>query len=268
MQGKVIDPSTPEGLIIQIAKDPFPVTVKKSQCFPCDSEGNVLKSNKKANTGPKKEKVQKMTTDTKPSARELRNEAKALGVEDYDEMSRKELVAAIKAAKKGSKGTKTKKSKTEKVSAQEAEAFAAERASKKGKAKKKGSAAKSAAKAKPAAKKAASKPAKSVPAKAAKVTGKDSGDNPFRKGSNLHVICSLLLKGGTREALAMKLSEKTELHPYSGNDVDLKDFDKRIILGAQTLRDKHGFQIDRSGRGLQGKIKAVPSGGKKAKVKK
>lgn len=262
-----IDPDD-KSMWLRIAKDPFPVCVKKSQVSPCDKDGKVLKSKPRANTGHNKEKSSKMPkTDSKPSARELRNEAKALGVKDYDEMSRKELVQAIKVAKKG--GTKSGKSKvkTEKVSREEAEEFAAERqAQKSGKAKpkKKGSAAKAAAKSKPA-KKAAAKPVKATKTKA-KTNGQVvTGDNPFRKGSNLHVICGLLLKGGKRESLAEKLSAKTDLHPYSGNDVDLGDYDKRILLAAGTLRDKHGFQIERSGRGLEGKIKAIPP---KAKAKK
>lgn len=280
MEAVVVDTNPPvsrpersnRGIIaIQIAKDPFPVEVKKSQVSPCDQNGKPLKSKKKSTSNnSKKEKESTMSTDTKPSARELRNEAKGLGVEDYDEMSRKELVAAIKAARKqAKKGTgtkaKSKKAKTEKVSAAEAEEFAREHAAKKSgkstkKAAKKGSAAKAANKSKPAAKKAASKPAKSTPKSESKASSNGSGDNPFRKGSNLHIICALLLKGGKREVLAEKLSAKVDLHPYSGNDISLTDYDKRILLGAQTLRDKHGFKIERSGRGLEGKIKVVPGG--------
>jgi hypothetical protein len=276
MQAVVVAPSSKGRVEIRIAKDPFSVQVEKSQVSPCDQNGKPLKSNQKANKGHEKETTSTMTTDTKPSARELRNEAKALGVEDYDEMSRKELVAAIKAAKKSAKGGKTKaktskKAKVEKVSAAEAVEYAKDRAAKKAKGKK-GSAAKATAKAKPA--KASSKPTKAAKAtKAAKTTkggsskassnGHGDGTNPFRKGSNLHIMCGLLLKGGKRETLAEKLSEKTDLHPYSGNEVTLADFDKRLLLAAQTLRDKHGFKVERSGRGLEGKIKVVPGGKRK-----
>lgn len=236
-------------LSLRIANDPFPVPVKKKQVSPCKEAGKVVKS--KSETVRESDEQNErgtMPTETKPKAKELRNEAKALGIEDYEDMSRSELVKAIKKANKAKNGSGSKNKGVKKVSRTEAEKASRDRAAKKAPAKK---TAKSAAKAK----------TKSGP------KGKTNEGNPFRPGSNLHLIHNLLVKGGKRESLAQKLADKVALHPYTNDvsEVDLVDYDKRIVLGAQTLRDQHNYKIERDGRGLSGTIKAVPPKGKAKK---
>lgn len=246
-------------LSIRIANDPFPVPVKKKQVSACEPTGNKVKSKKPKDlteiTEPER-KGKMAATATKPTGKELRKEAQGLGIKDFEDMGRGELVKAIKKAKKNKNGAKP-----EKVSRDEAEAASRKRA--KAKAKAKGSK-KSAAK---AASKSAPAKSKAKPSSKGKSTGSDG--NPFRPGSNLHLIHNLLVKGGNREKLAQKLADKVALHPYtnSADEIDLIDYDKRIVLAAQTLRDQHGYKIEREGRGLAGSIKVMP-GKSKAKAKK
>lgn len=236
---------------LRIANDPFPVPVKKRQVSACDESGKKVKSKKPKDlskiTEPER-KGKMPATATKPKAKELRKEAQGLGIKDFEEMDRDELVKAIKKAKKNKNGSK---SKTKKVSRDEAEAASRERAkTKAGKGKK--SAAKASSKA---------KPSKSKP------STKGAEGNPFRPGSNLFIIHNLLVKGGRRETLAQKLADKVSLHPYTNaaDEIDLLDYDKRIVLCAQTLRDSHGYKVERDGRGLNGTIKAIPPKGKAKK---
>lgn len=244
-------------LSIRIGNDPFPVPVKKKQVSTCEPNGNKVKSTKPKDltkiTEPER-KGKMAATATKPTGKELRKEAQGLGIKDFEDMGRGELVKAIKKAKKNKNGAKP-----EKVSKDEAEAASRKRAKSKSKGSKK-SAAKAASKSAPAKSKA-------KPSSKAKSTGSDG--NPFRPGSNLHLIHNLLIKGGNREKLAQKLADKVALHPYtnSADEIDLIDYDKRIVLAAQTLRDQHGYKVEREGRGLAGSIKVVPGKGK-AKAKK
>lgn len=266
----VVEPLTVEGLVaIRIAKDPFPVLVKKSQLSPCDAEGNVLESNPKDRISSKARKDKETMAETKaaPTAKQLRKMAQALGIKGADEMSKDDLAKAVRKAQKAEK-SKGAKGKPAKVSKDEAVKAAEDRAASKKKGKK-ASAAKSTEKAKPSAK--ASKPegSKTKPSKTKPSKEKDPS-NPFRPGSNLHIICGLLIRGGKRQALALKLQEKAQLHPYSGSEdeVGLSDYDKRIILASQTLEKKHGFTVERDGRGLDGTIKVFPPSEKKAKTSK
>lgn len=246
-------------LSLRIANDPFPVPVKKKQVSACnDSEAPVQSKSKVRNPGTKPERERQMaSTGTKPKAKELRIEARGLGIEDYEEMDRSELVKAIKKAKKAQNGTGSKNKGAKKVSRAEAEEASRERA----KAKKSG---KKATSKKAAPKSAAKAKSKSAPkGRAPKV----SEGNPFRPGSNLSLIHDLLVKGGKRETLAKKLSDKISIHPYTHGeeDIDLVDYDKRVVLCAQTLRDDYNYKIERDGRGLNGTIKATPPKGKARK---
>lgn len=86
--------------------------------------------------------------------------------------------------------------------------------------------------------------------------------NPFREGSNLRVLTELLVRGGRRRDLALAASRVIKIHPYrkEHDDVDLDDFDKRLLLAAQQLRDRHGYRIERTGRGINGTIRVIPPG--------
>lgn len=222
-----------------------------------------------------------------PSAKELRKEAQALKIEGWEDMSKGQMFKAIKKAKKGaSNGTGPPKTKA-KVSEEEAP----KKKSKKGKGKKKVVSQEVAPK--KAAAKSVKKAAKKAPAKTKAATKKTSnkkvftektvdkalgiklnkgtppkplpaeGENPFRKKSNMFKVCKLLLKGGTRRKLAEKLAESTEIHPYLKGDgeIDLLDFDKRLLLGAEVMLTKFGYGVQRTGRGLDGKILVFRPGG-------
>lgn len=207
-----------------------------------------------------------MTTATKPNAKALRKQAQALGIEGWEDMSREQMAKAIKRAKR-SETEDAPKSKPTKGKAKAAPKTKA--------------ASKPATKAKAATKKAVNgtkKVAKSeAPAGSDEALGltfakgtpakplPDEGVNPFRKSSNLFVVGNLLLKGGSRRVLAEKLNQKVDLHPYNkdSSDIDLLDFDKRLLLGAQTMRDQFGYGIQRTGRGLDGKILVFRPGGDK-----
>jgi hypothetical protein len=276
---------------VHLEGDPFPVNVKRSQVSGCNPERKVLKSKKKApNVGVRtnKEKETMADTSTKPSAKELRKQAQALGVEGWEDMGRSEMAKAIKRKlkeEKGSSKSKTSskaKSSKSKPSKTKPAASKPEAAEKQKKAKATNGTSKPASKAKAPAKKAAAKAEPKAP-KAKTIRDDitlpegtppkplpDEGVNPFRKSSNLFVVAKLLLKGGTRRSLATQLSEKVSLHPYhkGQEEVELLDFDKRLLLGAQTMRDQFGYGIHRVGRGLDGKILVFrPDGPKDPRTK-
>lgn len=254
---------------IELDGDPFPVTVNRNQLKPCNPNGNDVRSSRKVRKDrtDKKGTTNPMPkTETKTSVKALRADAAKLGVEGWESMGRKDLAKAVAKASKNGKtpkadpeATTTKAKATKKTAKPKAETTKP-----KGKAKDK-----------PAA---AAKPAK----KAAKAEGgaetsngislakgstpksiPEDGSNPFRKNSNLHTVAALLLKGGKRSALAEKLKAKVALHPYQKDveTVDLSDYDKRLLLGATTMRDQYGYGIARTGRGIEGTIKVFIPGG-------
>lgn len=215
-------------------------------------------------------------TATKPSAKELRKEAQALGVDGWEDMGRSELATAVQKARKASNGTTAstgkakakKKLKKVKAEAPAADEPVAKKNGKKTKAKKATAKLKEASKPVPKATGDAfgislpsGKTPKKLPAE---------GENPFRKSSNLYKIAKLLLKGGTRRALAESLAKSTDLNPYTKDDadIDLADFDKRLLLGSITMRDTYGYGVYRSGRGIDGKILVFVPGGAKDPRKK
>ena len=249
---------------IKLDGDPFPVDVSKSQVSGCENipEG-VGSKHKVPKVGTKKhnkDRKEHMTAATKREAKALRKQAQALGIKGWEDMTRDEMRAAVKKAQKLGGKAETPKAPASKPAS-------------KPKAK---SAKAPAKKAVNGTKKAPAKGKSSDPNSDealgltfAKVTPPkplpDEGTNPFRKSSNLFVVASLLLKGGNRMKLAERLSTKVDLHPYSKEeDVDLDDFDKRLLLGAQTMRDQFGYGIQRTGRGIEnGTILVFRPGGPK-----
>lgn len=269
MEAEVAFPPTRTKVDLIIGSDPFPVTVLLSQVSACKASGKNVESSKKVRnrSGSINRKGRK---PMKSEAKELRKQAQALGIEGWESMGRVEMRAAVKNAQKA-------KGKPAKAEAEKPVATKVKPAAKKStKAKKTTAAKKSApAKSKPAKTKpkaTATKPAKAEkPEAGSDVTLAKShpkptpehGENPFRKNSNLFRIAKLLLKGGSRRALASKLSEQVSLHPYQkgDDDVELLDFDKRLLLGAQTMRDTYGYGISRTGRGMDGSILVFVPGG-------
>lgn len=289
MQAEIAFPPTGKLVDIIVGSDPFPVTVKVSQISACKETGNTVSSNKqdrKVSETEKKE-TRTMTTTAEPSAKELRKQAQGLGIEDWEGMGRKELAKAIAAAEKAESSTskpkakKGKKSKNKKNKPKGSKPKASKPETEetdvpaKAKTKSKKGVAKKTAPAKTAGKKA---PAKKVAAPKAEKPSSNvtlakshpkptpaEGVNPFRKKSNLYHVARLLLQGGKREVLARKLAEKITLHPYQKDtgEIDLLDYDKRLLLGAQNMRDQFGYGIERTGRGTNGSILVFIPGGKK-----
>lgn len=252
--------------LVHLEGDPFPVTVEIKQLQSCIDDGNNVRSHRKAPnrviTNPQGES-KSMTTTRRPDAKALRKQAQALGIQGWEDMGRAELAQAVKDAEgaesapaRSKAATSTRKRRTSTTTAKKAPAT-------KKTATKRAPARKAAATKAPAAKKEpkSSEPTYSEPPKG--VGAPDEAVNPFRKGSNLHTIYPILVpRGGKRRVLAERLQKKVDLHPYSGDDsqVDLSDYDKRIMLCAQTLRDNFGYAIERQGRGLEGTVRVFVPG--------
>lgn len=250
---------------VLVGDDPFSVIVPINQISSCKPTGDIVKLIQNNKVLPKGTSEMPTKTATKPKAKELQKEARGLGIKGYEDMGLSELREAVEGARNGRVTSKPKKRPKQVVEAPAPKAKAKKIAPK---------AAKTVAKAKKA-------PAKKVGAKRKTPGGlgatKDSirvlyppagttkateKVNPFRKGSNLHNVPPLLFKGGKRQDLATKLANKVEIHPYhkDADKIDLLDYDKRILLAAQTMRDKFGFGILRKGRGMDGTVKVFVPG--------
>lgn len=170
-----------------------------------------------------------MPTDTKPSPRELRRQAKALKIRGWEDMSTKQLAKAVEA-KGGEVPTQSTKTK-------------------------------SSTKAKSNGK--ADKPAKSTKTKS-KAKDDDAeiaeNGNPFKEGTNLWYITEQLIKGGKRSDMVRRLKKQIELRPRTNaDDFDLDyEMDRRVLIIGQLLRNKHGFDVEREGRGPDAEIVATP----------
>lgn len=79
----------------------------------------------------------------------------------------------------------------------------------------------------------------------------ESGQNPFKEGTNLWHITEEIFKGGKRSAMVKRLKKKITLNPRdrAGEDFD-EDYqlDRRILIVGQILRKDHGFDVVRDGR--------------------
>lgn len=240
-------------VIVQLDTDPFPVEIKESRISTCKDSRSDIRSKKVLRSGTKRKKEKMTATPTKPTGKQLRKQAQSLGIEGWQDMSRKELVKAIKDAEKSEQKSSTSK-RGPKTKAASKPAKATKKATKK-----------SATKSKGAGSSEDSDLGISLPKGSTVKPLPEEGENPFRKSSNLYLVAKLLMKGGKRRDLAEKLAEQVELHPYHKNkaDIDLGDYDKRIVLGAQTMRDRFGYGIQRVGRGMDGRILVFRPGGPK-----
>lgn len=227
MVGKVAD-ETPAGECIKvlIGNDPFPVYVSYKQL-----SKTAYKDNEES------ERSEEMAVATKPSAKELRKQAKSLGIEGYEDLTLKELQAAVTEAE------------TE-AEPEEEVAPARKKKSKKGKAKTNGQATK--AKSSKKAKKAAKEEPAEEPARA-------SRGNPYRPGSNLWHVVEELKTGGTRDEIAKRIMPKVKLYPrvQSGRAYERHIVHSRIMSTARALK-KLGWTIKREGRGDEATFTAVP----------
>lgn len=199
-------------------------------------------------------------SDKNKEAKQLASEAQGLGIEGFKDMSLKKLRKAVdkakaKEAEKPAKKTKAP-SKTKATSTPPAKKTAPTKTAKKA-------------------------PAKKAPKSAKTSTGKNKGggstpgsrrrpikpfgENPFRQGTALYHMFPMLLKGGKRRTLASRLAKKVGINPYADNKtITEADYDERIRLGANQL-ELLGYTIERTGRGLDGTIKAVIPEGKEGK---
>lgn len=174
-----------------------------------------------------------------PTVRELRRSAKSLGVTGWEEMDEAELSAAVSAAEgKAAKKNSTRTGNAAKKAADKK----AEKAS-----------------AKAPAKKAADKKASSK--KAAKDDAElPENGNPFKEGTNTWYITEQLIKGGKRSKMVEKLKKQIDLQPRtkSAKDFDVDyEMDRRVLITGQILRNQHGFEVTREGRGADATIVAV-----------
>jgi hypothetical protein len=287
-------------VIVTLDGDPFPVEVRASKVSGCQNNPNAVPSEKKVpKSGTDKAKKKgTMTTETpKRDAKEVRKRAQALGIAGWEDMTRKEMRIAVKRAERklaGKSEDAPKKNKPKKTKPKASAPAATEEKTVAKKSTKTKAAAKPAKKTAPAKATTSKKKSSKAPPKKTKATkapiktakskkaadsdmeitfakGKtpknlpDEGVNPFRKSSGLYQVAALLLQGGTRRSLAERLSKKIDLHPYrkTAKEVNLNDYDKRLLLGAQTMREQFGYAIMRSGRALDGKILVFRPGGPK-----
>lgn len=258
---------------IRVGQDPFPTYVDHRQL-----------------------EVKRVPTST-PSAKELRRKARNLRIDGWEEMDRRELATAVKAAEADDETEDDESEDDDESEASEdtteddeddpdeddpddedekEEAVPAKRTAskKRGVSKRRASSAPS-KRAPRSTKKSASK----RPAKAAKATTKKAprppveyeGPNPFRAGSNNWHITQALLKGGKASTLAKSLLTKLNYNPRKQKP---KDFDAqaeteyRLMRIGYILRDDHGFDYQREGRGSDAFIKVVPPSNGKAKSKR
>jgi hypothetical protein len=176
-----------------------------------------------------------MSTTTKPTVRELRRSAKSLNVTGWEEMDEAALTKAVGTAQ--TKSAKTASTRT----GNGAKKAAAAKTEKAGKVTK------------------ADKEPKKAAAKAEPAELPENG-NPFKEGTNMFLITEELIKGGKRSSMVGRLKKKIELEPRSKDkkdfDVDY-EMDRRVLITGQLLRNQHGFEVTREGRGTDATIKAV-----------
>lgn len=241
-------PNWPACVLVQLDGDPYAVVVDAAQV-------SKMSNNDDRESDETYERNTDMTTaaPAKTSAKDLRRQAKSLGVEGWEEMTSAELKTAIKEAKNGA-APATEKSGPAKAAPTKAEGKTGTRRKRD---------------AEPADETQAEtpKPAKTVKAKKsaapAPAESADEGDgdtvNPYKQGSNLYFITEELLKGGKRSGMVKRLQRKIELKPRqrAGDDYDVEaELDRRILIVGQLLERDHGFAVTREGRGKDALIKA------------
>lgn len=265
----VVNPET-EVVLVRLSGDPFDICTYAKQIRPTTA----------------KEKDMPTATKVKPKAKELRREAKALGVEGWEDMGIDELVDAIdeakKAERKTAKKTTAKKSTARKAAPvdeeddededdeedddedeedDEEEDETPTRTAKKSTAKKaaaKKTTAKKAAPAKKATKAAVKTTTKKATAKKSSDDDEAEGPNPYAYGTNLYWMAEALIKGGKVSTLVKNLRKKVEINPRSreyDDDSLNAELQRRLIIVSQHLRNDFGFEMEKEGRGWDAVIR-------------
>jgi hypothetical protein len=246
---------------VQLESDPFPVPLSRKDLLMGRILSATVNNPQTEPEGSHTMAAKKTPAQRRAAIQDLKNTAQRLEIAGYTDMSIAELKAAVAAAKtsapptkkaaKSAKATKklaprpkVSKEQAEKVRPPSKSAAAAEEPTKPAKA---------------SAKKTAKTTAKAKPAKAEAVED-GAVANPFRKGSDRAFIFNLLVRGGNRQKMAERAASKLNLRPYSADagEPTLLDYDKRLTLVATVLRDEHGFDILKTGRGLGGTLKVTP----------
>lgn len=198
-----------------------------------------------------------MPTATEKTAKELRREAKNLGVQGYMDMDRAELEAAIDASKTGDTAGEQR---TEAAPAKKVKKVAKVAKSTAPPADEEEDEQLEEAPAKKAKKSKKAPPAKKATKKAATAPKVSDGPNPFRAGTNLYHITEALIRGGKRSKLVDKLVPKLEYNPRTkGADFDPRvETDRRLKVVGYLLKNKYGFEYKHDGRGEDATIKVIP----------
>jgi hypothetical protein len=238
---KELDQDKHPGIVhVRLDTDPFDVCVLSQ----------YVRKLKRKNTDKETNAMPTATKD-KPKAKDLRRSAKALGVKDWEDMDLEELIDAVakaerKQSKSGSKTSGKKASKPAKV-VDEGDEDEDDEDEDEAPAK--------------SAKKSSKKAGKKAPAKAAKKSSKKAKDedddaaengNPFTPGTNLFYMTEELIKGGKRSAMVKRLAKKISLKPRTRSfteEEELEELDRRLVICSQVLRNDHGFEMEREGRG-------------------
>lgn len=185
-----------------------------------------------------------------PTVRELRRTARQLNIEDWEDMSESQLRKAVKEAEgKAAAKASTRSAKSSKAKASTAKASRRSRDTDDDDEDE----APAKSKSKTTAKKATTKKAA-----ASDVEPAENG-NPFKPGTNMFLITEELIKGGKRSAMVTRLKKKITLEPRtkSAKDFDVdSEMDRRILIIGQILRNDHGFNVVRDGRGPDATIVA------------
>ena len=201
---------------------------------------------------------------------ELRRKAAALGVEDWEDLTRDQLADAVADAEGAAEHIADV---TGEAQEPEEEAMPAATATRRrrSRATEEEAPTRSRTKRAPAATKA-TKAVKSTK-KVAKTTtkaprrqprgNKGSEANPFRSGSNLWHITEALMRGGSRADL---VAEVKPLLNYKPRVQDVQDFDtdaetdRRLKVVGYILKNRYGWSYTHEGRGPEAFIQAVPPG--------
>lgn len=255
MPAKVVsDAALGQMIEVIVASDPFTTWVERKQVE------IVNKTKRQRDT----KEEHKMPTAT---AKELRKQAKSLGIEGWEEMDREELEEAVAEYDEDAEDTVEDEDEVEEP-APRRRTSAKKAPAKKAASARKAPAAKKSSTTRPAAKKAAASKStkKAAPARTSKRAAaveddEEEGDNPFRAGSNLFLMTEELMKGGKRSAMVRRLSRKIELNPRvrGGRDYDSDaEIDYRLVRVCQVLTNEHGFIIEKDGRGTEQTVKAIP----------
>jgi len=197
-------------------------------------------------------KKEDMPNKVKPDRKELRKQAKALKIKGYEEMTGKQLIAAIAKATDNGKTTKVPRGHTK---ADKGEPVTPAQKAKAGKGK--------------TSKATSTKKNKTAKAKSAikdkmQPTVAENG-NPFRPGTNNFLFTEQFLKGGVRAKLIEKLIKKVTFRPWAKKlkDIDpAHEMDKRMLMCTHQLQHKHQFTVVHyGGRGPEkASIRVFPPG--------